>query len=187
MDATTFRDMMTRVRAGDGAAAAELVRAYEPEIRRLVRVRLRDPNVRRVVDSADICQSVLGAFFVRVAAGAYDLDDPSQLARLLAVMARNRLLDHANRAATRYTRTGDSAVWAEAAGAGETPSRLVADAELLAEARRRMRPDELAIADQRRDGMTWQAIAAAFGTTPDAPRQMLNRAVSRVCAELGIG
>lgn len=59
-----FADLISRVRSGDQLAAAEIVRQYEPEIRREVRVRLHDPRLRRVLDSMDISQSVLGSFFV---------------------------------------------------------------------------------------------------------------------------
>ena len=42
-------DLFRKVRAGDGQAAADLVRRYEPAIRRRVRVwlRLQDPRLRR--------------------------------------------------------------------------------------------------------------------------------------------
>jgi len=46
-----FGELLRLVRAGDADAAAELVRQYEPEIRRTIRVRLTDPRLRRVVDS----------------------------------------------------------------------------------------------------------------------------------------
>src|SRR4051794_2951522 len=77
-----------RVRDGDGRAAEELVRRYEPEIRLEVRtwLRLRDPRLRRVFDSMDICQSVMASFFVRAAIGEYELDEPRQLIRLLVGM-----------------------------------------------------------------------------------------------------
>src|SRR6516164_3751579 len=90
-----FAELIRRVRARDADAAAEVVRRYEPEIRRAVRVRLTDPGLRRVLDSMDICQSVLGNFFVRAAAGQFDLDRPEQLIKLLARMARNRLTNEA--------------------------------------------------------------------------------------------
>ena len=57
-------------------------------------LRCRLARLRRVLDSVDVCQSVLANFFVRVAAGQFDLDQPEQLLRLLATMARNRILDH---------------------------------------------------------------------------------------------
>src|ERR1700736_4210985 len=87
----SFADFMHRVRAGDQQAAAELVRRYESEIRREVRLRLSDPRLNRALDSMDLCQSVLGSFFVRVALGQYDLDNPRQLLKLLMGMARNKL------------------------------------------------------------------------------------------------
>jgi DNA-directed RNA polymerase specialized sigma24 family protein len=91
-DASTFHDLIIRLRTGDAGAAAELVRRYEPTIRLIVRRRLSDPALRRVLDSMDICQSVLASFFLRAAVGQYQLDDPQQLLKLLATMARNKVL-----------------------------------------------------------------------------------------------
>src|SRR5438094_412274 len=91
----TFRDLLRRVRARDEEAAAELVRRYEPAIRVAVRVRLTDSSLRRLFDSLDICQSVLANFFVRAAAGQFDLDRSEQLVKLLVTMARNRLINEA--------------------------------------------------------------------------------------------
>src|SRR5437660_8628796 len=104
----SFLELIRRVRTGDQEASAELVRRYEPAIRVAVQVRLTDPGLRRLLDSMDICQSVLGNFFVRATAGEFELDRPEQLMKLLITMARNRLTDHAlrQRAARRdYRRT----------------------------------------------------------------------------------
>src|SRR5436309_1258690 len=86
---------MRRVRSGDAQDAAELVKQYEPEIRRVIRIHLTGSHLRRLLDSMDICQSVLANFFVRVAAGQFELEEPEHLLRLLVLMARNRLRDHA--------------------------------------------------------------------------------------------
>lgn len=75
-DRGPFAEFLRRIRAGDEHAAAELVRRYEPAIRLEVRLRLGDPRLRRVLDSMDICQSVLASFFVRAAVGQYDLERP---------------------------------------------------------------------------------------------------------------
>src|SRR5438128_11905211 len=91
----SFADLIQKVRAGDHEAAAILVRRYEPSIRRAVRIRLVDARLGRVLDSMDICQSVLASFFVRAALGQYELDKPEQLLKLLATMALNNLVDHA--------------------------------------------------------------------------------------------
>jgi hypothetical protein len=68
-----FEHLIGQVRRGDEHAAAELVRRYEKALRLAVHVRLSDPGLRRLLDSTDICQSVLASFFVRVAAGQYEL------------------------------------------------------------------------------------------------------------------
>src|SRR5262245_18744068 len=87
-----FEDLIRRVRAGDQAAAADLVSCYEPAMRWAVRFRLADARLGNVLDSMDICQSVLGSFFVRAASGQYEIDQPDQLLTLLVTMARNKLV-----------------------------------------------------------------------------------------------
>ena len=78
-----FVEAIRRIRAGDEQAATELVRRYEPLIRREVRLHLEDQRLLRLFDSMDVVQSVLASFFIRTAAGEYDLESPEQLAGLL--------------------------------------------------------------------------------------------------------
>jgi RNA polymerase sigma-70 factor (ECF subfamily) len=185
-----FRDLVRRVRAGDAQATAELVRRYEPAIRLAVRARLTDRALRRRLDSMDICQSVLASFFVRAAAGKYELDQPGQLLRLLVAMARNKLINQAKkqRAARRdYRRQqppdgGD----AEPAAPGPSPSDVVAHRELLQEFRSRLSAAEQQLADRRAAGRRWTEIAAEVGGQPDTLRVQLNRAIDRVTRELGL-
>src|SRR5208283_5128504 len=103
-----FQVLIERVRAGDAEAAAELVRRYEPMVRRAARVRLVDPRLGRVLDSMDICQSVMASFFVRAALGQYDLNSPDQLLKLLATMARNKLANQAHGQRAARTTSGAS-------------------------------------------------------------------------------
>src|SRR6266436_4001848 len=95
----TFQDLIGQVRAGDGEAAAELVRRYEPAIRRAARIRLADSRLRRLFDSMDISQSVFASFFVRAALGQYELEKPERLLGLLVAMSRKKLADHARQQA----------------------------------------------------------------------------------------
>src|SRR5579863_5108871 len=69
----TFADFLRRVCAGDESAATELVQRYEPALRLEVQFRLTDPKLRRLLDPADLCQSVLKSFFIGAAAGQYEL------------------------------------------------------------------------------------------------------------------
>lgn len=187
----SFHDLLGRVRAGDEAAAAEIVRRYEPSIRRMVRMRLTDPRLGRLLDSVDVCQSVLANFFVRMAAGQFDLETPEQLLKLLAAMARNRLLDHIakHRAARRDQRRmapdGPEALEAVAAP-DPTPSRVVAARDLLERVRAVLSDEERFLAEQRGQGREWADIAREVGGSPEALRKRLARAVDRAARGLGL-
>jgi RNA polymerase sigma-70 factor (ECF subfamily) len=188
---TSFADLIRRVRAGEDAAASELVRHYEPAVRRAVRVRLRDARLRRQFDSMDVCQSVLASFFVRAALGQYELHTPAQLLRLLATMARNKvanaaLRQRAGRRDYRRLEEGDPHDRA-VASADPTPSAVVAGQELLHEARRRLTPEERRLLELREQGREWAEVAADLGGSPEALRKRLDRAIDRVAAELGLG
>lgn len=186
-----FGELLRQVRAGDANAAAELVRHYEPEIRRVIRVRLTDPRLRRVVDSMDVCQSVLANFFVRASHGEFDLQQPADLVALLVAMVRNKVIDQTRRlqAEKRDQRRldwGGDSVLDRVAGSSASPASMVADRELLAEVRRRLADDERYLAEQRAAGREWQDLAGELGVAADALRKKLTRALDRVSMELGL-
>ncbi len=184
----SFVDLVLRVRAGDQAASAEFVRRYEPAIRIVVHARLHDPGLRRVLDSMDICQSVLCNFFVRATAGEFELETPAQLIKLLATMAINRLTDHVlkQQAARRDHRRTEraSASGQEFVDQGPGPSELAADKEFLEVFRSKLSTEERHLAAQRALGCSWAEIGAEVGGSPDALRVQLARAVDRVTREL---
>jgi RNA polymerase sigma-70 factor (ECF subfamily) len=185
-----FRELIGRVRSGDEQAAVELVRRYEPAIRRAARIRLRDQRLVRLLDSMDICQSVLASFFVRAAMGQYELETPEQLLGLLVKMARNKVSHQgdAERAGRRDHRRVVAAIDGslDVAACGASPSRQVSARELLDEGRRLLSPDERALLERREQGGEWAAIAAELGGSPDALRIRLARAVDRVARRLGL-
>jgi RNA polymerase sigma factor (sigma-70 family) len=186
---SSFAQLIGRVRGGDHEAAAELVRLYEPAVRRAVRLRL-DSRLRRACDTMDLCQEVLCSFFMRAASGQYELETPEQLLKLLATMARNKL-SKARRfqaAARRDHRrvVAGSDQEHELRAADESPSRQVAAHELLHEAHRRLSADERRMVELRNEGRDWAAIAAELGGSPEALRKKLARALDRVAADLGL-
>jgi RNA polymerase sigma-70 factor (ECF subfamily) len=189
-DETPFQELIARVRSGDGDAAAELVRRYEPAIRRVVRLRLTDTRLRRAFDSMDVCQSVLASFFVRAALGQYDLANPDQLLKLLAQMARHKVTGQARRerAGRRDVArlVDDSGAAQNVVGAEASPSRMVAGRELLDEFRNRLSPEEKELADLRADGREWADIGQERGESPEALRKRLARALDRVAQQLGL-
>jgi RNA polymerase sigma-70 factor (ECF subfamily) len=186
----SFQDLIRRVRGGDEAAAAELVRHYEPVVRREVRLRLRDPRLRRAFDSMDVCQSVLLSFFVRAAAGQYELSTPQHLLKLLITMARNKLVKqvHRQRAGRRDHRrlaTAPPDVF-DPVGPGASPSRQVAARDLLQEAHKRLSEEERQLVELRTQGLEWAEVAREVGGTGGGRRKQLERALRRVAHELGL-
>lgn len=184
-----FAAFLTRVRAGDERAAADLVQRYESVIRREVRLRLTDPSLYRLLDDEDVCQSVLASFFVRASLGQYDLHDPAQLRQLLLTMARNKVA-HAARRQHTQKRGGQNAREAvddlSLAGEGPSPSRVAAGRELLERVRQGLSEEERRLADLRGQGHDWAEIAQQLGGTADSRRMQLTRALDRVSGELGL-
>jgi RNA polymerase sigma-70 factor (ECF subfamily) len=190
LENASFRVLIERVRSKDQAAATELVRRYEPTIRRVARVRLVSARLHNALESMDICQSVFGSFFVRAGLGQYDLETPEELLRLLVSMSRKKVIDHVRRqcAARRDFRRmqAEPPDELQCVSPDPTPSQQVAADELLREFRRRMSPEERYLAEQRALGRDWAQIAAEKGGSAEALRKQLTRAIDRVSLELGL-
>ena len=182
-DRVRIAELIRRVRARDERAAEELVRRFEPLIRREIRLGLVDPRLRRLFDSMDVCQSVLGSFFVRMGAGQYDVDEPGQLVRLLVAISRKKLAS----AARHYCRRrrdlrredGGAVDMARVAGSDPSPSRMLSARELLERFRSGLDEEERRLLDFRTGGMAWGEIALRTGGTSGACRMQLSRAVER--------
>ncbi|HEX3148656.1 MAG TPA: sigma-70 family RNA polymerase sigma factor [Gemmataceae bacterium] len=184
----SFAELVRRVRAGDAVAATELVRRYEPSIRRVIRVRLGG-RVGAMFDSMDVCQSVLGSFFLRAAAGQYALDTPTDLMKLLTVMARHKLAFQVRkqRAQKRdYTRDLPADQAPEQPASDPTPSRQIEARDLLSEMNRRLTDEERQIVRMRTEGHDWAAIADRLDGSAEALRKKHARALDRVARELGL-
>ena len=188
-DIPSIDDLIRRVRAGDQDAASELVKRYEPAIRRAVRFRLADSRLGALLDSMDICQSVLGSFFIRVATGQYKLETPEQLLKLLTAMARNKLISqarkqHSQRRDTRRITSHQNE--GQFVSARPSPSNQAAVRDLLQEVERRLSPDERRMLALKNEGRDWPSIASELGGNADSLRRKLSRALDRVAKQLGL-
>jgi RNA polymerase sigma factor (sigma-70 family) len=192
VDEDRFQKLIKLVRQGSDSAAEELVRTYEPHIRRAIRVRMDDPTLRKVIDSMDICQSVLASFFVRAATGQYEITTPAQLIQLLAAMARNKLFDvqrkqrAARRDVRRETPLDDAQMEVPDPTSDMTPSNAAAAKELLQQALDLLDETERQFAIKWATGASWEEIAADVGKSPDALRMQVRRSLDRVAKQLGI-
>jgi RNA polymerase sigma factor (sigma-70 family) len=185
-----FLQLMQQLRVGDEKAALELHGLYAEQLQRIVRVRLTQPALRRQMDSIDICQSVFADFFVRAAMGQYDPRSPAELLRLLAAMARHRLIYHAKKqkAARRDVRRVEGGAIEDfaLAGAGGTPSQIISARELLQQCQQRLNEEERSLLEMRRAGRGWDEIGLAVGKSGEAVRKQFGRTMKRVSDELGM-
>jgi RNA polymerase sigma-70 factor (ECF subfamily) len=107
-------------------------------------------------------------------------------------MARNRLIDQARRqqSGRRDARRLDAGAEQQLANVADsstpTPSQTVSEKELFQAVRDQLTPEERQLAEQRALGKDWAEIAKEVGSTPEALRKKLGRALDRVTRRLGI-
>lgn len=186
----SFAELIEGVKSGDELAATQLVQEFEPVVRRELRFRLRDSNARRELDSMDISQSVLTNFFVRVATRQYDLNEQSDLVKLLVTMTRNKVAEelrrrHRQRRDSRRTVLGVEGM--PLASADPTPSRVLAGKEILELVRHSLSGEERRLVDLRAQGLSWEEIADSLGGSADARRKQMARAIDEIVQKLGLG
>lgn len=183
-----FQELLEKVRAGDEEAATILVDCFEPLLHRQARLHLTDPLLREVVDSLDICQSVMRNFFARVTEGEFHLEHPNQLIRLLAVMAKNKVINHA-RSGWRRQKSGtnnlDSQSLDQLSYLDFEPSRHAAARELIRLAEQSLSEEEQKVVELRFAGWTWTEIAEQMGGKPDTIRRRHARVIERLSRRLG--
>ncbi len=190
-ESQNFAEFISRIRAGDTSAAEQLVREYEPLIRREVRMKMIDSRVNRVYDSIDFSQAVMASFFLRAQQGEFELRDPRDLVRLLVTMAKNKIASGARRLLSEK-RDGQRdeyspPMFEQVPDVTDTPSRVVELVDLIQEAKRRLTEEESQLAEYRHQGKSWEEIAELMQSSPSACRMKLVRAFDRVTQELGIG
>jgi RNA polymerase sigma-70 factor (ECF subfamily) len=189
-DRLQFEKLLAQARRGDADAAEQLVKHFESAIRVAVRTRLSDPALRRQFDSIDICQSVLASFFVRAAAGQYDLHNPQQLVALLTRMAHNKVAMHARhqyrqrRDVRRVSRLDDPVH--ELAATAPGPVRHAVGRDLLRKVFAMMDPPIREMVEYRAQGSEWQEIADRLGGTADSRRKQFQRAIDRIAGILNL-
>lgn len=183
-----FQAFIERIRKGDSSAAEELVRLYEPIVRRQVRMQMVDSRLSRLYDSVDFSQAVMASFFLR--GSEFELQEPKDLVRLLVTMARNKLASSARRVLAQkrdgQRRDVDAPLLNQVADGSDTPSRIISMLELIAEAKKKLTPEEQQLVDLRNDGKSWDEIAVELGGTAQARRMQLARAMERVTESLGM-
>jgi RNA polymerase sigma factor (sigma-70 family) len=183
-ESADFVDFLRRIRAGDEGAASELVRRFEPLIRREVRMRLGDERLRRSFDSIDVSQSVLAYFLARAANGQYELDRPEQLVRLLLTMARNRLISRARSERRQIRNVGRLSTEPGAlelvVDARPSSSEILSRKEEVELLKTSLCDEERQVFELRSQGLSWDEVASRLGGTGQSRRMQLSRGLKRL-------
>ena len=123
-DQSPFPELLRRVRAGDQAAAAELVGEYESTIRpRRADKGWSTPGSRGSSTRWTSASRSWEFLLPGLRLGQFDLERPDDLVRLLVTMARNKLADPGPPAVDRAARQGDDS-------ASATPPRSMCPAAI---------------------------------------------------------
>ncbi|NOX55550.1 MAG: sigma-70 family RNA polymerase sigma factor [Planctomycetes bacterium] len=186
-----FRELMDRIAAGDESAAEEVVRLYEPYIRRFVRFRLTDVRVQRLIDSVDVSQSVFLRLFQGLQRGALDVEGPEQLKALLTTIARNRLRDRTRRVRSdrrggKWMREAFDLPAHQAMSSEGDPGQIVENRDLRQCLTEELDAHERRLFERWLAGKTWAEIAKEVGGTREALRKRLMRAIASASVRLGL-
>jgi len=179
-----FHDLILRIRSGDQIASTELVRRFEPLIQRVVRIRMRKrgdrDRLRRDVGLSDVCQSVFRSLFRGLLENRYQLDQPSDLERLLQVMIRFNVATKARKCSVRLRELFDDFEQQGWVDSNASPHQEVDLQDLIEAIQGQFSGEELEILTPWLDGESWEMIGQKTGSTADAARMCLARAVRRV-------
>jgi RNA polymerase sigma factor (sigma-70 family) len=189
LDDANFPEWMRRVRSGEPAAVSEFVNRYGPQIRRAIRVRGTGGRLQRILDSEDLCQTVMRRFFDHVGDANTPADNPATLLNWLLEVARNRLREQHRR--ERASKRGggrlrevDPTALDRLAGDNPNIEARTADRELLAWLMGQMTPDQRLVAERRAAGEEWAEIARDNGTTAEAMRKRYRRGLEALVKEV---
>jgi RNA polymerase sigma factor (sigma-70 family) len=170
-----------------------LVERYGPAVRREIRFRLRDSRLYRVVGESDLFQSAVSRFFWGLQLGKFNASSPEELVRLLRKIAERRVCDairfwRAQRRDLRREADLGEVEETQLAAADPTPSRTIAEQDLIATALARLPEEARQVIHWRQEGLGWEQIAQRLpgAMTPEAVRKQYERSLARVGAELGL-
>jgi RNA polymerase sigma factor (sigma-70 family) len=184
MDPNELAALTARVRSGEAEAMAEFVRLFAPQIRRAIRIHGTGQRLQRVLDSEDLCQSVLRRFLGRLDDTGLPMDDPGKLLAYLLQMARNRQREalrreRADKRGGGRLREAGSEVFAQKIDPAPAVGLELEQRELLEAVLARLGEQEQRIARLRADGVAWEDIARQLGGNAEALRKGYQRAVKR--------
>jgi RNA polymerase sigma-70 factor (ECF subfamily) len=191
MVSTEVQELLETLRTGDAHAVEALLRQIDPFLRKVIRQRLIDGRLRRVLDTTDVFHSVVKDFLARphadasaVATGSHDLSRLTASAALGAYLAAavHHKIQTRWRKEKRYAGSLNPE-W-EPASPDASPSHVIQEQDFKEAVRARLSNDRQRLFDLKTQGLTWDEIAERVGGRADALRMRLTRSVAAILREL---
>lgn len=189
MDDAGLAEYLDRAKAGDASAIHDLVRMYEPLVRIIVRGKL--PRVMRSrFDTMDFVQLVWKSVFAEDGPDLGKFQNKQHFLGFLSSVARNKIYEEHRRSDTLkydvgreeplYVRKGNREVSREVAGNGSTPSAEAQVGDRLAQMLNGRSDFSAKVVDLRRQGLTFDEIAARLGVHESVPRRVIKEMRERM-------
>ncbi len=183
-----FAALLTRARAGDQPALAEIARKYEPEVRIVAHV-LLGPALRPYLDSVDLVQSVHKSLMLGLRNNKYDISSPEHLVALALTLVRRKVARqwrHLQRqqrqdpgaAASRPTERLTSST-----STGTDPAQTAQLHDAVQYLRRNLDETERRVIELRLEGHSTAEVARALDLDADVLRVRLSRLRQRLRAQ----
>lgn len=183
MTAEPLDELLARAAAGDGDAAEQMYRTYEPYLRKVVRRQLSGP-LRAKFDSLDIVQSVWVEVLQGMRTATWSFPSANHLRAFLVTATRHRFIDR-----VRQNRHGlaarrlDSELDSELADQEPRPSQLAEASDLWERLLALCPPEQHELVRLRREGFSLDEIAARTGWHEGSIRRVFRTLGRRLAFE----
>jgi DNA-directed RNA polymerase specialized sigma24 family protein len=182
MAAPELADFFAVLRSGDGRAVEQLLRQLDPILRRIIRLRLTDGRLRRLMDTTDIVQSLLKNFLYQSENDHPAAPGSDGLCAYLAAAVHHKICTKTRKERRHAGSLPDG--W-EPLSPEPPPAQHVEGQDFRQEVRGRLPEPARRLFDLKVQGFTWAEVAEQAGGHPDALRMRLRRAVATALGELG--
>jgi DNA-directed RNA polymerase specialized sigma24 family protein len=181
MAAPELQDFFAVLHRGDPETLAYWLRQHGRFLRSVIRLRLLDGRLRRVMDTNDVFQSLLKDFLSRDEGDLPAPEAASQMRAYLTAAANHKIQTRARKERRHLGSLPDDC---EPAGGAPPADRGVAARDFLDAVAARLAGENRRLLDLKVQGLTWAEIAARVGGRPDALRIRLDRAVAAALSKI---
>src|SRR5579871_5626241 len=180
MNDAGFQKFLEILRSGDPEAVDRLLSDVDPVLRRAIRLRLCNPQTRRIVDTADILQSLLKDFLEQKGTDQAAVS-ARRLRAYLTAAARYKTASKVRKERRRIADLDDVA---EPISPEPSSSQRVEDQDLINAIRSRLDEESRRLFDLSQQGRTWRQIAQEVGGHRDSLRIQLRRSIAAALSDI---